>query len=241
MSATSERHLAGIAVAPGFAPRFPIETRASGQLVQLGRGPTQPRLAQAPGTAESGLDPAAEPDGRPGALHRARAHRRVRHLKVSASVGHFVLAPEPLDQWHGLVHPASPFVDGHAKGLKFLGRVADTHSQDQAASGDHVHHRRLLGHDQRMVQREQEDGGAQANPPRPAGDGGQPDEWCRIERAVVVVLPEPHRLEPVGLGPLALTDRLLEVAARLQRAQAEFHDPPLAARAAVAVSRWLRR
>src|SRR4029434_5158064 len=42
----------------------------------------------------------------------------------------------------------------------------------------------------------------------------------------VVMLAQPHGIEPGGLGPFALLNRLLEVAAHLERAQPEFHMRP---------------
>src|SRR5206468_12454992 len=93
------------------------------------------------------------------------------------------------------------------------------------------HHRALLRYGERLVEREQEHGGPQANRARAAGYGGQPDERCRIERSIVVVLAEPHRVESRHFGALALTDGLLEIAPRLKRTQAELHVvcPPLVA------------
>src|SRR4030095_8992289 len=63
----------------------------------------------------------------------------------------------------------------------------------------------------------------QANRASAAGDRGQPDERRRIECSIVVVLAEPHRVEPRRFGALALADGLLEIAPGLQRAQAEPH------------------
>src|SRR4030095_16214563 len=89
--------------------------------------------------------------------------------------------------------------------------------------------------------------GSQSNRASPAGDRGQPDERRRIERAIVVVLSEPDRIESCRLGPLALPDGLREIAARLKWAQAELHlrrlpvdgdGTPSPVRAGVAVPRW---
>src|SRR4030095_13731760 len=63
----------------------------------------------------------------------------------------------------------------------------------------------------------------QANRASAAGDRGQPDERRRIECSIVVVLAEPHRVEPRRFGALALADGLLEIAPGLQRAQPGPH------------------
>src|SRR3989442_11807703 len=178
--------------------------------------------------------PSPEPDRWPGTLHRTWAYGGARHTIVPASVSDLVLGPEPLDQGHGLVHPAPALFDRHAKGRELFGRVPGTHPEDQAARGDHVDHRRLLRHGQRMVEREQEYGGPEPNLARPAGDGGQPDERRRIERAGIVVLPEPHRVEPGRLGLLPLADGLRELAATLVPRPARLPRRPPAA----AVPRW---
>src|SRR3989442_3594692 len=84
-----------------------------------------------------------------------------------------------------------------------------------------------------MVEREQEHRSPEATPARPGGDGGQPDQRRRVKRPVAVVLSEPDRVEPGRLGSLALADGLREIAACLERAQAELHGEPLAAGAIV--------
>ncbi len=57
---------------------------------------------------------------------------------------------------------------------------------------------------------------------RTAGDGGQPDERCGIEKRAIVVLAEPHRVETQCLCVLALHEGLFKVAARLKRTQPDL-------------------
>ena len=142
---------------------------------------------------------------------------------------HVGLGPETPQQGGSFLQPAAALLDRQAEGSELLGRVSRPDPQDEAATRDHVHHGPLLGHAHGMIEGQQQHTRSQRHPAGAGGDGGQPQERCRIEDRIVVVLAEPDRIEPRGFRPFAFPDGFVEAPSALQRAQSQFHH----------LSRWL--
>ena len=90
----------------------------------------------------------------------------------------------------------------HAKGLEGFGRAARAQAHLQAAAGQQVQHGRVLGHAQRVFQRQRDHARADADAPRARRHMGQKDEG-RGQAALAfmeMVLGHPGRVEAVGLG-----------------------------------------
>src|SRR5262249_17899903 len=218
-----ERDLARGRVASGSFPCLAVEAYAARDLVELGRRAAQPRLAQAPSAADRWIDPGTEPDRRARAPDPPRGPGALPWPARATGGRQLLLGPEPLDQGHGFVETARALLERHGEGREFLGGIPGSHAENEATRRDHVHHRALLRDGERPVEREQEHGCPETHGASAAGDRGQPNERRRIERSIVVVRAEPHRVESRRFGALALADGVLEIASGLQRAQAELH------------------
>jgi hypothetical protein len=75
--------------------------------------------------------------------------------------GDLVLRPQPGHHLEALVEPGRPGLVGHAEVVELVGLVAQAGAEDQAALGDDVQGRDLLGEDHRVVQRRDHDLGDQ--------------------------------------------------------------------------------
>ena len=104
-------------------------------------------------------------------------------------------------------------VHRHAERAEVRLLVADADAEDEAALGDDVQRDRVLGHAHRVMQRQEDHRGADAQALRARGDRGGDDQRRREEPvAVLVVLAEEARVEAGGLGELRLGDDLVHAA-----------------------------
>jgi hypothetical protein len=120
----------------------------------------------------------------------------------------------------------------HAEGAEVVGLVADADAEDHAPLGHQIQRDDVLGHADRVMQRQQDDRGAHAQPLRARGYRGGDDQRRGQEAVVVlVVLAEEAGVEAARLGELGLGDRLvdgpIEVLAlggiRDRAVESEFH------------------
>lgn len=82
--------------------------------------------------------------------------------------------PEETENLQGLVGPGAALGDRHADGVELAAELAaDADADADPATGPGVEVGKLLGHDHRVVQRQQEDGGAD---PHAFGPRGQQRE-----------------------------------------------------------------
>jgi len=123
----------------------------------------------------------------------------------------------------------------HGEGAEVGGLIADADAEDDAPFRHEVERDHVLGHVHRMVERQQNDRGADAEVPRARGHGGGDDEGRGQESVVVlVVLAEKARVEAAGFRELGFGDDLVDAAIEMlapwgigdRAVQAEFHGSP---------------
>ena len=95
-----------------------------------------------------------DPDRRMRPLHRPRPDRHVLVRPELPRVGEHVLGPGAGDDVVGLLEAGARFVERHVVHL-VLARDAARKARDDAAVGQAIEHRQLLGQPQRLVQRQQ--------------------------------------------------------------------------------------
>src|SRR5947208_920926 len=126
----------------------------------------------------------------------------------------------PADRLDVFVHPCAAFLERHAERVELLAQPTDAHAQLDAPLREHVERRELLGEDDGVALRQDEDAGREAERRGGGADPCQPDQRIgdrallgtghatarrvRVLRLVVGwdddVLDGPERLDAVLLG-----------------------------------------
>nr|BFE87592.1 hypothetical protein GCM10020093_101930 [Planobispora longispora] len=111
------------------------------------------------------------------------------------------VGPQAEDHLQRLVEPVTRLGQVDAEALELEALVAAPDAQLQPSAGEQVHHGRLLGDVDRVVQRQDHDPGAEAEPFGPGGQVGQHGEQVGHDPVVAeVVLGQSHPGEPQLLG-----------------------------------------
>ena len=110
---------------------------------------------------------------------------------------------------------AAALLERHADGVELARVPARRHAEDQPPFRDHVEGAQRLGGDGRVAERQHHDAGAELDPPRAGGDGGQradgvEDREGRLH-AEDHVVPRPQRLEAQRLRALRVGDERVDV------------------------------
>ena len=150
------------------------------------------------------------------ALVRRGRHRAGLHAEELAVVLEALALPRLADDGQRLREARLALAVGHAEHVVGARRAAATHAELEAALAHVIERRHVLGNAQRMVERQQVHGGADAEPPRAAGDGGGHDQRRGEHgaRDVEVDLAQPDPVETPGLRRLHELERVLEGAGR---------------------------
>src|SRR6266545_2196742 len=229
---------------PELASRGPKELELALERRELGVGVHQPGVAETRGAPDAGIAVGGEPDRRARALERAHRDARAAQAEVAALVGDGLAAPQPLDDLEALDQTTDALlrVVPHCQVLDAAVPEADT--EDQVAVRNHVERRELLGDLDRVVQREQENAGAECHAPGVGGEAREGRDRLEVrERIGEIVLARPDRAEPDCARKPDLLDVLAE-AGRLRllgemlngEAEAELHSGSLHTRPAAGSS-----
>ena len=136
---------------------------------------------------------------------------------------------------HGIERPLEPvplLLHRHVEGIEEAGPVAPPHPQDDAARGEPVEHRDLLGDLHRMPDGEQVRAGADPQAPGAGRHCGERKQRLGERYAVVEVeFGQPERIEAKRLHPLRLPRELVRRAGQtdVPRRHPEVKPPPLVA------------
>ena len=191
-------------------PVRPSRVRAS-RYAREGVGPgrgDQP-VAQPSGPLGRDRVAAGQPDLRAGALRRLRCHVQVVVPVVAPFEGERPVGPRPPDDLDALLHQPSPVAPIDAEHVELLQLVPEAEAQPEPASRQEIDDRGLLGHVERVVQRQQEHGRPDGDPLGPGRDGGGHGEGGREVRVVdEVVLGQPDHVEAEGLHRLDVREGL---------------------------------
>jgi len=198
------RELGGLG--PAQRGAFVEEDRAAlAEHVEVDGRAGRPGVAVPGGASDRGLGPPADPDrGRRG---EPRPHGGVGELEVLPGVLDVRLGPEPSQQAEGLLHPARAGGERHPVARELLGQVAEPDAADDPAAGHELRHRDLLGHEHRMVQRQDHDVRAEPDARRPRGHRAQHHQRLRQVADRVVVLGDGQEVVAKPFGVLGLLDR----------------------------------
>ena len=172
-----------------------------------------------------------EPDGRVWFLDRPQRHAGPGEVEEPPVMGHLVPGPQPLDHLEALEKARHALLALHAEGFVLLLAVPEPRPEDEAPLADDVERRHLLGHVDRVQQRQQEHRGAD---PHRARLGRQARERRQrldlLEGRREVVLPHHDEVEPGVASRPHLLDVLAESLDHghagwmlLRDDQAEFH------------------
>jgi len=133
-----------------------------------------------------------------------------------------------LEERHAVLHR-------HRERAEVVGLIADADPEDDAPLGHEVQRDHVLGHVHRMVERQQNDRGADPKTLR-AGSHGRGDDEGRGEEpvAILMMLAEEAGVEAARLGELRFGDHFVDAAIEMLTArgagdravEAEFHEPP---------------
>jgi hypothetical protein len=124
--------------------------------------------------------------------------------------------PEPPDSLHALGQPAHPLRHRDAEDRELLRPVAEAHAEEEPAAGEHVEERAHLRDLHRVVQREQDEVGADLEPRHLRGQPLQHGQQREVvEAGGDVVLAAPDRVEAERADQARLLHRLREPARRI--------------------------
>jgi hypothetical protein len=154
-------------------------------------------------------------------LHRLGQHTHLVVVEHLAMEGQGVLSPRATDDVRRLAHADRAVRGVDAELLELARRRAAPDAELQAAVGDGVHHRVLLGHLQRVVQGQHADRDAEAHTAGGAGGRGQEGGGVRQGAAILVevVLGDPgvaeaqlvHQLDLLEHAPVELGHRAVQL------------------------------
>ncbi len=152
---------------------------------------------------------AADPDRRAGLACRLLGgrgrHDDVVEAEVLALVGEPLAAPGQLEDLDGLVGTRATLALGHAEHGEFVRLVAGREPDVEAAAGQLVDHGQVLGQPQRVVQRGQQDRGAEAGrggSHRQRAQRGAQRRQVALLAEVVLGQPDRGEAELFGAGGL---------------------------------------
>src|SRR2546428_228292 len=165
------------------------------------------------GACERGVGATTDPDGRPGLLHGLRVDRHALEIREAPLERRRRVAPQRAHDVDRLAHARAALGVRHAAQLELL-RVlaADADAEDETPPGQHVERRGDLGGDRGRPQREQVDGGAEAQAARDRHVTGEQRERLvhRIVEGHVIAGPdavEAERLDAADEGELLVRRR----------------------------------
>lgn len=165
-----------------FARGFPGEAEQAVDLrVAADRG--EEAVAEPSGPAGGRVAVAADMD-RHARLGRPGPQDAVAEVGELAMMARALLAPECAHRGDVVVGACAAALERDAERAEFLGKPADADAEDQAAAGEAVECRRLLGEHQRVALRQDDHARRQAKRRRVRGDPGEPDERIGDRRAL---------------------------------------------------------
>ena len=138
----------------------PVETAPHARLVEREPVPASPLLHRA---AERGGRVPAHHDGRPRPLHRLGMGLDVLEGHEAPAVGGPLLAPDRPHRGQVFVGHRAPRLERNAERPELGLEVSDAHAENQAAAGEDVERRELLGQDQRVALRDDDDARREPN------------------------------------------------------------------------------
>ena len=198
-----QSHLVGLPAVAGGGEPLAIEGHVLAELRQRGgRGARidgQPRVADV-GEALRAVHGHA--DGRMRTLHGPRDHRQLLDVVEGAPIAEALLRPGEADDLQRLVEARAVLGQRDPEAVELAGNGAPPHAELEPSPGEDVGDGRLLRAGEGMVERQEGDGGADADARRPRGDGGHGHQRIGQERegAAEVQLGQPGHIEAQGVG-----------------------------------------
>ena len=182
--------------------RLPQDGDVAAEVVDAGGARPHPRVAEAHGAPQRGLDAPAEPHGRTGALHRLRLHADVLQPEELARVGRLALRPEGAHYRQRLRQALHPPPRRDAEG-RVVGRVlvADAEARVHAPAAEHVERGQVLRQLHGVVLGQDEHGRPQPHARRDRGHVGEQADRFEVAAAAEHLVQRPQALEPQFLRP----------------------------------------
>ena len=116
---------------------------------------------------------------------------------------HPFLPPETAQESERLVRPRAALAERHGATGELPGVLsADSDADDEPAARDVVERGQVLGGEDGMAERQEVDGGAEADPARAGGEAREEDGGADRLRVEEDMLAGPQGVEAEGLGPL---------------------------------------
>src|SRR5439155_24167768 len=119
-----------------------------------------PAIRYSGGTPQPRRGPRRHPYGWAGPMERSRGDEGVGVVKMLASVGEALAGPAAANDLQRLFGTGGTLRHRHLESLKVVRLIAHTDTEDQPTLGGKVNHRTILGYVHRMMQRQQQDAGA---------------------------------------------------------------------------------
>src|ERR1700685_4181836 len=118
--------------------------------------------------------------------HRLRQHAHVSELEILAVETESLAGTRQLENLDSLERAAESLCARHAEALKFLGTIAETNSKPQPPAREYIDERGVLSQLQRVIERGQQDVGADGDARGARGDSS----GRRHQRGQVAVVGE---------------------------------------------------
>jgi len=127
-----------------------------------GAGRADEAVGDPAGPAGGSVDAGADPQRRPRLLIGARTDLDILERVVLATERKRLARPAQAQDLDAFLEPPGAILHGDGEGAEVGGLIADAHAQDDAPLGDEVERDHVLGHVHRVVERQQDHGGADA-------------------------------------------------------------------------------
>src|SRR6266542_2109905 len=162
-----------------------------------------PAVAETRGPPDGGLALAADPDGRRGLPGLGEDTDAIQLVELALEA-HLVAGPEQPDDMDRLIRPPAPLLERDARGLELAWQLdADADGGEEAAAGEPVDRRHLLGgHDRRAI-RQDDHARAELELAGAGGDGGQGGHDLGDGRRRGEAIGEPEGVDAALLEELA--------------------------------------
>jgi len=162
------------------------------------------------------LSPRADPQRGSHRLDGTRRKREVAHPREAPLEGHSFLSPEPLQKFHAFGEPRRSLRARHAQRRELIVRVALSDAEIETPVRENVDTGRVLGDTHRVLEWEQENERADADPRSTRRDGSRRRQQRRIVAVRrEMVLGQPNIVVADLLGATDLVeDRSIEIGKR---------------------------
>ena len=180
----------------------------------------EPRRATRTGAVRSGADP----DGRAPWLYRREADLLLVQGEVLAVIAGRPARPKLADELDALLEPADPLVHPDSEGGELVLPVSHAEAGHGPAASQVVERGELLGHPDRVTQRQDEHVRPEPHVPRVGRERGKQRQWLQGRHVAQVVLQHPDRIDAGLCGRSYLLTQLGDPVGRHGARRKVVHD-----------------